>query len=612
MLPLPLVLRLITRLFILLLLATCSRLLFFAVNQTQFQEEVLLPAFLSGTRFDLSALVYFNSLFILISLVELFYSNTFFKKAGYFLFIVPNAIFHLFNLVDTGYIRFSGKRSGIDLFSLSGEWGSQMGTYFLDFWYLFIFFLLFLFVLIFSFRITEKIPSRISLNWKSLVYLVLFIGGLGVLARGSLGLLPLTIIDAARLSGPQLAPLTLNTPFTFIMSLQQRGLQPIRYFDDKSCELVYSPVHPIEKTSASNPNIVLIICESLGKEYVGFYNKGKGYTPFLDSLMNHSTVFIHAYSNGKRSIEGLPSILAGMPSLMNTDYASSYYQSNNLKGLGAYLSTMNYSTSFFHGGKNGTMSFDNIVALTKSGRYFGLNEYPDQSHFDGNWGIYDHHYLRYWCDFLNHEKQPFFSTVFTLSAHHPYSLPKGFENLKSVGSLPIHKTIRYTDLALQEFFEKAKRSSWYSNTVFIITADHPAENEQTYYQTPQGKFEIPLVIFNARNPLSRLESRTCSQVDIPGLALSLTQFSGKFFSFGSFPEDSFAVQFHDGYFQMESYPWVIQFNGDNLLGVYQIEQDPLMRKNLRSLPADQEKMFLKLKAFIQQYHQRLPANKTTP
>ena len=139
--------------------------------------------------------------------------------------------------------------------------------------------------------------------------------------------------------------------------------------------------------------------------------------------MGHSEVFLHAYSNGKKSIEGIPSILSSMPSWMATPYLGSFYQGNNLKGIGAYLQEMGYDASFYHGGRNGTMSFDNFIATSKGGAYFGKNEYPSPEDGDGHWGIYDMPYLHYFGKELTQKKEPFFSSVFTLSSHHPYKLP---------------------------------------------------------------------------------------------------------------------------------------------------------------------------------------------
>ena len=104
-------------------------------------------------------------------------------------------------------------------------------------------------------------------------------------------------------------------------------------------------------------------------------------------------------------------------------------------------------------------------------------EYGHDEDFDGNWGIYDGPFLQRAVHEMDRLKEPFLSTIFTLSSHHPYSIPPAIKSQFPEGPLPIHASVRYTDACLRDFFTTAARSTWYSNTVFIITADHTAEAE---------------------------------------------------------------------------------------------------------------------------------------
>lgn len=127
--------------------------------------------------------------------------------------------------------------------------------------------------------------------------------------------------------------------------------------------------------------------------------------------------------------------------------------------------------------------------------------------------------MSYFVTELSKKSQPFFSTVFTLTSHHPYILPKGFEGKYPIGTLPIHKTVGYADDALRNFFAIAKTQSWYDNTNFIITADHSAENQTAYYQSLRGKYELPLIIYRPDSPIKTEIETTVSHLDILGLAL---------------------------------------------------------------------------------------------
>ncbi|MFY8021632.1 MAG: LTA synthase family protein [Bacteroidia bacterium] len=611
--------RLFLRLGFLLLLYTLARLVFLLLNPVFIQHgfSSVLLSFWVGTWYDFSAIVYSNSFYILIAFISVFKTNRILELLAKWYFVLVNTLFTLMNLVDSAYFKFSGKRSGVDLLSESGDWLPLLGTYLRDYFYILLLLLPIPFLLNFIWNqtiVNENKHNNLSIIPKILIEILLL--GLFILgARGGWGLTPLTTFDASKFAGPNFIPLTVNTGFNMIMTVQQQGLSEKNYFTEPELKKIYQPFHKINSKQSKHKNIVLIVVESLGKEYVGFYhsNQIESKTPFLDSLMGKSTVYWHAYANGKRSIEGLPSIIAAMPSLMNTDYPSSYYLSNELHGLGFYLGRESYDCSFYHGGRNGTMSFDNIVASTSNGQYFGMNEYPAQGDFDGSWGIYDDKYLNYYADELNKKRQPFYSGIFTLSSHHPYPIPKELSGLFKEGTLPIHKSIRYLDYSLSKFFDKAKTMTWYPNSVFIIVADHAAENETRYYQSNQGKFEIPIIIFEPAVSSYRAINQTISQTDIMSLALEASGFNGQIFGFGSYPEDSFAVQFHDGYYQCIQYPFVLHFDGKEVLAFYDMQGDSLLQKDIKNtqyaLP-QQAQLLQKLKAYLQQYSNRLIKNQT--
>jgi len=608
---------LLVRFIFLLIFYSVARLFFLVLNPFFFEFGLtsVLNAFWVGTWYDTSTIIYSNILLILISFFQFFKHSKLLNLLAKWYYIGINTLFIFLNLIDSAYFKFSGKRSGIDLLSEAGEWVPLLKSYLLDYYYI-LFLLIPVPILLHRIWIkTEKITTRINQIqlWPkmliSFALMVLFFLG----ARGGWGLTPLTSFDASKFAGPNFISLSVNTGFNMIMTVQQQGVEERKYFNENEISNYYSPIHQINSNISKPKNLVLIVVESLGKEYVGLFNKGKSKTPFIDSLMNLSSVYNHAYSNGKRSIEGLPSIIASMPSFMNTDYPSSYYQANLLNGIGFYLQQQKYNASFYHGGRNGTMSFDNIVASTSNGSYFGMNEYPDMADFDGSWGIYDDKYLLYWANELNNKKQPFFSGIFTLSSHHPYPIPERFKNKFPKGSLPIHESISYVDYSLQLFFEKIKNQAWYQNSVFVFVADHAAENEKQYYQTNQGKFEIPLFVFDPEKPEYILIDRTVSQSDVMPIALEAVSFKGKVFGYGTYPEDSFAVQYHDGYYQMIQYPFVLHFDGSNILAFYDFSKDPLMNLNLineKSTSEKQIQMKNKMKAYLQEYCNRLIRNKT--
>ena len=152
------------------------------------------------------------------------------------------------------------------------------------------------------------------------------------------------------------------------------------------------------------------------------------FTPFIDSLIQESLVFTNGFSNGRRSIEGIPAVIAGIPSLMNSPFITSAYSGDKFYSLPYLLKQEGYNTSFYHGGTNGTMGFDNFCKAAGIDAYYGRYEYNNDKDFDGNWGIFDEPFLQFMAKSLDKTPQPFMASVFTLSSHHPYTIPEKYKN----------------------------------------------------------------------------------------------------------------------------------------------------------------------------------------
>lgn len=591
------------------------RLLFVGFNASTFElfnTSELLWAFLVGIRFDTTALLYFTGPALLLMLLPLpIKTHKTYQLLIKILFITGLVLLLFLNLIDVAYFPFSGKRSGMELWSIQHDLLHLITDYIASYWYLFL--ILLLVVWACAKFYPENPPLKILPSWwvQTILFMV-FTPALALLARGSFGLKPLNSSDAARLVQPQLVSVALNTPFQMLMTIGQKPAEKLTFFSDEVAEKIFSPIKNNAPTDTTKPNFVLIIVESLGAEYVGFLNNGKGFTPFLDSLANYSTIYTNAFANGKRSVEALPAIWAAMPSLLHTDYTSGSYAQNKLNGLGNYLKPVGYDVSFYHGGRNGTMGFDNFIAQT-GGQYFGMNEYPNaQKDYDGKWGISDFNYLNYFVNELNLKPVPFLSAVFTLSSHHPYQIPN--DNRLTTfkpGTHPIHKTIQYTDDALRNFFNKAKNEAWFNNTIFVITADHTADNELPKYQSMHGKFRIPLMVYHQKNGYQEVKNTT-QHTDIMPMILNSAGVSPYFaFANNATNNASFAIQFTDEQYQLIQMPWVYHFDGKQGSALYHAEKDTLLKVNIiNKQPQQHQQMDSLIKAFLQQYTGRLNANKT--
>jgi len=594
------------------------RVLFYLFNSNYFpQPEVL--NFLGGFRFDwmtitILYLPYFVSLWFFPR------SNTLFQKV---LFLISTAAAIFSNFLDFEYFKFTQKRTTADLFSTKGieeDVIRLLPQFAADYWYLLVLAVLCLWLVKVVYERIDKIETQ-RLNWKRYLLFsfpitaLIFIG-----FRGGIQLKPLNVIQASQYAKAQNIPLVINTSFTLIKSINKESIVVQEYFEGEELSSVYDPILRFTKDSSSRDlNVVLIIVESFSQEYIGFYNGGEGYTPFLDSILAKSIVFEHAFANGKKSIEALPAILSSIPTLSNTSYISSKYSGNTIESLPKTLRNNGYSTAFYHGGANGTMGFQAFTQIAGIEKYYGRNDYPNETDFDGNWGIFDAPYLQYCVREFSNMKAPFFGGIFTLSSHHPYTIPLKHKGKFPKGELPIHESIGYADYALQQFFTSAKKTNWFENTLFIITADHTQSNVNQWYNNAIGMYRIPIAYYCPKYLADTLMRNITQQADIYPTTIDLLGIESSLLSFGHSAFDTtknFSISFLNGIYQIIVTDYCLQFDGEKTIGFYNWKNDTSLKKDL-SATTNEDLQVVKaavekhLKAYLQQYQTRVVSNKLT-
>ena len=597
------------------------------INQSAFggnSGSDLFKIFFYGIRFDYSVVIQFNLLFILLYLLPFnFVHHKYYQIAVNSLFCIGNFFFLLLNFADAEYFKYTGKRSTADLFGylfLSNDTLLLVPQFLKDFWYIV---LIWISTIVLYIKLVAWYPFKKALNYsfniKSwiitgllffLVPGILFIG-----ARGT-GLKPIMIISAARYTTPQNIPLLLNTSFTILHTLKEGPVKPIVYFDKDRLNAIYNPeqqIHPHHPKRINN--VVIIILESFSREFVGALNDNKGYTPCLDSIIHNGLVFENAFANGKRSIEAVPAILAGLPTLSDDSYITSRFSGNKIEGLPAILSKEGYHTSFFHGGRNGTMGFDEFSRVAGIQHYYGLNEYKGLKAFDGTWGIFDEEFLQYFAKELNTIPQPFFSCVFTLSSHHPYKVPDKYNDKFNNSPDKLIRAVRYADFALGEFFKTASAQPWFKNTLFIFSADHTAAEQSKLSVTRVGLFRIPIIFYHPGDTsLHGRSKRVTQQTDIMPSVIDYLGIDKPFLAFGSsvFQENTFtfADNYLGGIYQYFEGNYMLMFDGEKSRALYQYSLDKMLKKNiLKTSAGTAAGMEHKFKAIIQQYNYRLLNNK---
>ncbi len=621
---------LIYRLTLIVALFTFSRFLFYIFNLNYFSGigfVNFIKIMTGGIRFDISAILIVNSIYIVLWIVPLKLKyNKYYQKATDYLFYITNSIALMANFVDIIYYRFTFKRTTGDIFSylgVGGDFGKLLPQFLKDFWYIFILFILFIYIMVTIYNmyiVKDSIRKGANFFLYHTIALIIIVSFTTLGVRGGFQLKPIDIINAAAYSDSKDVPIVLNTPFTIIKTINYTAIQKKVYYKDiNELNSIYNPSHIISSNQNQfrKLNVVVIILESFSREHIGVLNniKGYGFTPFLDSLIKQSLVF-NGFSNGKKSIEGIPAVLSSVPTLMNEPYINSAFASNNISSLALLLKEKGYHTSFFHGGSNGTMGFDSFTKIAGFDKYFGRNEYNNEKDYDGKWGIKDEEFLQYYANKLNSFPQPFVSSIFTLSSHHPYKVPDKYAGKFKKGNLEIQEAVGYTDYSLQRFFETASKMSWFDSTLFVITADHTSEAFMEYYQNSVGMYSIPIIYYMHGSNLKGMRTEITQQIDIMPSILDYLNYDKNYFSFGSSVfnanTDHFNISYINGQYQLIKGNYSLQFDGTKATTLFDIIKDPLLKNNLINTETKlRDKMEAFIKAVIQQYNNRLIENKLT-
>ena len=533
------VLALLYRIFLAYAFYQIARLLFWFFNKDLIRVDSVsdyLKLAYHGTAFDTTAILYVNALFILLSLLPLVINTKkVFQKVLFWLYFITNGLAYAMNFGDFIYYKFSQARLTSAVFQVAEHESNVSQTLMISIGqhpFVLIWFIILMGLWVFLYKrvkVEDTKPARLLPYFLySIVTLcitaVLVVGGI----RGDFkhGTRPINMVDATRfVANPLQGNLVLNSTFSFFRTLNTNNFKEVHFVDEKYIEDNVQPYKVYDRKVENRPNIVIFIVESFGREYSGAFNKDKNikdyvsYTPFMDSLATQSLIFPNTFANGRQSIHGMSSVLAGIPSLTDA-FTGSPYSNQKIQSIVSVCNDLGYDTSFYHGAPNGSMGFLGFGNILGFKHYFGKTEYNHDEDFDGMWAIWDEPFLQYFAKNVG-KKQPFMTTVFTASSHHPFKIPEKYKGKFKKGPLEMHEPIQYTDYAIKKYFETAKKQPWFNNTIFVFTGDHTNQIYYPEYEKAMNRFAVPLVFYSP-NPEYQLKGENqeiAQQIDIyPTLA----------------------------------------------------------------------------------------------
>ena len=579
---------------------------------TNFQDLSIWLLIKGSLLFDTSGILYTNAIYALMLLLPCHLAERpkWFKAAKY-VYIIINSISIILNLADAVYFTYTGHRTTTSVFSEFSNENNLGGIFFLELvkhWYLVLAAVAMIFFLWRYYTCPKMYSFGKKRAWNYIFYYVANItvlvfytvlcvvgmrGGFTVATR------PITISNANQyVNHPIETGIVLNTPFSLIRTIGKNVFEDPGYFSQRKLDKIYSPVrnekYPIrgKASVAKKKNVVIIIVESLGREYIGKYNDGilksgyRGYTPFIDELIGKSLTFDYTFANGRQSIDAMPSILSSIPRFIEPFFLTPS-SLNDVSGIAGELRKCGYQTAFFHGAENGSMGFEAYARTTGYKNYYGRTEFNKDSRFrgdhdyDGTWAIWDEPFLQFYA--------------------------------KTMTSM-MHKCVRYTDMALHRFFDTASKQPWFKNTIFVITADHTNILDHPEYATDLGLFMVPIIFYDPSGELPRGRMHcVAQQIDIMPTLLQYMGYNKPYIAFGNdllnTPADKTWAVNHTGggIYQYVKGDYVIQFDGDDVIAAYDFKNDWMMQHNLLGTMKFKQ-MEKELKAIIQSYMQRMIDN----
>jgi phosphoglycerol transferase MdoB-like AlkP superfamily enzyme len=286
-------------------------------------------------------------------------------------------------------------------------------------------------------------------------------------------------------------------------------------------------------------------------------------------------------------VEGIAAILCGYPAIPKSPVIGSALEQTSIDSLARILAAQGYGSLFIHGAFRGSMWFDAFARRAGFGRYIAQEDFPGfPEKSDGTWGVYDEYTLERLHEEIAAAPKPVLAFLFTLNPHTPFQLPPG-RQAKFPADLPgadMMNAFAYTDAALGRFFDLARQSSYWKNTIFVVTADHnmgkgPLNRREAMW--------IPLLILdpgNADFPAGTISAVLGGQADIAPTVLDLLGFSGEAGFAGRSLLDPggthFALHAWADQAGWQEQNWFIVHNLRKPAALYDLDNDPDLQRNL--------------------------------
>ncbi len=255
----------------------------------------------------------------------------------------------------------------------------------------------------------------------------------------------------------------------------------------------------LERKIAGDPNkpklnVVIFLEESLGSDFWGSLGRKKTtLTPEMDKLAaEEGMLFANIYASGNRTVRGFEGVLSSFPPLPG-DSIVKRDLSDNVETIARVLKRDGYSTVFLYGGRGLFDGMRSFAIHNGYDRFIEQKDFPNPT-YTTVWGVCDEDLFgRAIEEFreLSKSRKPFCATLLSVSNHKPFGYPEG--RIPEKPDRHRSNAVKYSDYSLGKFFREARKEPFWTNTIFVVVADHGARvyGKQSI---PIHSYEIPLLI----------------------------------------------------------------------------------------------------------------------
>jgi phosphoglycerol transferase MdoB-like AlkP superfamily enzyme len=278
----------------------------------------------------------------------------------------------------------------------------------------------------------------------------------------------------------------------------------------------------------SQPNIVLVICESFSMYKSSMSDNPLNSTPYFNDLSKKGIFFDRCFSPTFGTARGVFAILTGIPDVQLSKFATRNEASVNQRSI--INDFEGYEKFYFIGGRS---QFNNFSGLINN--IHGINIYEEgkyQSPKVNVWGISDKSLFLEANAVMAKQRKPFFTIIQTADNHRPYNIPEGdndfvqknisADTLLKYGfeSIKEYNAFAYTDYCFKKFIEAASKEAYFENTIFVFVGDHGVEGNagamypKAWTEQRLAEEHVPLLFYSPALLSPQRRPETVSQIDV--------------------------------------------------------------------------------------------------